>query len=224
MIADTAARDSVAVDYYLDPFCPWVWITSRWLVEIAKWRKLDIRWRSFSGVIRDGGIRLSPKLPVERRAAALAGRKMAGHVLQVFEAVRAEHGEDAVGRVYTEFGRRVHAPGRLPGVTPNLLRDALDAADLDVGIEDRAADPVWQAAVKTSTDEALAMVGADAETPIVVLADSGPIGVSGPMLSWVPTGDAALRLWDAMRTLAEEPAFGEVRRRRQWPIRFPILD
>ena len=81
-----------------------------------------------------------------------------------------------------------------------------------------------KAAVKTSTDEALAMVGADAETPIVVLADSGPIGVSGPMLSWVPTGDAALRLWDAMRTLAEEPAFGEVRRRRQWPIRFPILD
>jgi mycothiol-dependent nitroreductase-like protein len=224
MIADPAARDSVAVDYYLDPFCPWAWITSRWLVEIAERRSLDIRWRSFSLVIRDGGIRLSPKMPVERHAAALAGRQMAGHVLQVFEAVRAEHGEEAVGRVYTEFGRRVHTPGRLPGVTSNLLRDALEAADLDVGIEARATDPVWQAAVKTSTDQALAMVGADAETPIVVLAESGPIGVSGPMLSWVPTGDAALRLWDAMRTLAEEPAFGEARRARPMPMRFPILD
>jgi hypothetical protein len=224
MIADSVAPDSVAVDIYLDPFCPWTWITSRWLVEIAEQRGLDLRWRSFSLVIRDGGIRLSPKIPVERRPAVLAGRQMEEHVLRVFEAVRAEHGEDAVGRVYTEFGRRVHAPERVPGMTASLLRDALEAADLNVGIEARAADPVWQAAVKTSTDQALSMVGADAETPIVVLAGSGPIGISGPMLSWVPTGAAAVRLWDAIRTLAEEPAFGEARRARRMPMRFPILD
>lgn len=175
-------------------------------------------------MIRDGGIRLSREIPAERRAAALAGRQMAGHVLQIFEAVRAENGEDAVGRVYTEFGRLVHAPGRLPGVPPNLLQDTLEAADLDVGIEARATDPAWQAAVRTSTEQAMAIVGTDAQTPIVVLPGSGPTGMSGPMLSWVPSGAAALRLWDAMRVLAEEPAFGEARRARRLPLRVPKLD
>lgn len=223
MRTETSRPSPVSVDLFVDPICPWTWISSRWLLEVAPERGLEVRWRSFSPVVRDGGINLSPHIPAGFREVALAGRRLVGRVLRVFEAIRAERGEVAVGRLYSEFGRRLHSPGRPPSVPPNLLPDALLAAGLDVNFESAADDPVWQAAVKSSTEEAMALVGSDAMTPVMVLAGSRPIGISGPMLSWVPTGDAAVRIWDAMRTLAEEPAFGEARRARQLPPRFPTL-
>src|SRR3954453_7862468 len=32
------------VAFYFDPACPWTWNTSRWLVEVAQARGLDIDW------------------------------------------------------------------------------------------------------------------------------------------------------------------------------------
>jgi hypothetical protein len=223
MATEISRPASLLVDCFVDPICPWTWITSRWLLEVAMERSLEVRWRSFSPVVRDGGVSLSPQIPAELREVALAGRRLVGQVLQVFEAIRAERGEAAVGRLYSEFGRRLHSPGRPPMLPPNLLPDALQAAGLDLELEAVADHPVWQAAVKASTEEAMALVGSDAMSPVMVLAGSRPIGISGPMLSWVPTGDAAVRIWDAMWALAEEPAFGEARRARELPPRFPTL-
>jgi len=204
-----------SVDLFIDPFCPWAWNASRWLLEVAPRRGLEVRWRSFNILIRDGGITLSPQLPAERRELVVAARRVVGHILQVFEAVRAGHGEQAVGRLYGEFGTLLRSPGRPPGLRPTVLSEALAAAGLDPELASAGDDPAWEAAVKASTEEAMALVGPNAEIPVLVLAGSRPVGMSGPMLSWVPAGDAAVRLWDAIRTLVEEPAFGEARRVRQ---------
>src|SRR6476620_5733377 len=42
-----------AVELYIDPSCPWAWITSRWLEEVAPQRGLAITWRSYCMEIRD---------------------------------------------------------------------------------------------------------------------------------------------------------------------------
>ena len=33
------------VEFFWDPVCPWAWITSRWVVEVAEQRGLDVDWR-----------------------------------------------------------------------------------------------------------------------------------------------------------------------------------
>ena len=42
------------VDLFVDPACWWSWLTSRWLVEVAPKRGLEVRWRPYSLLLRDG--------------------------------------------------------------------------------------------------------------------------------------------------------------------------
>ncbi len=39
---------SATVDFWFDASCPWTWITSRWIVEVAGERDLDVVWHPFS--------------------------------------------------------------------------------------------------------------------------------------------------------------------------------
>ena len=40
--------DPVRVSIYIDPSCPWTWITAAWLREVAPQRSLMLRRRSLS--------------------------------------------------------------------------------------------------------------------------------------------------------------------------------
>jgi predicted DsbA family dithiol-disulfide isomerase len=42
------------VDLFVDPACMWSWLTSRWLVEVASKQDLQVRWRPYSLLLRDG--------------------------------------------------------------------------------------------------------------------------------------------------------------------------
>lgn len=216
---------TTAVDFFADPSCPWAWMTSRWLAAVAPERGLDVRWRSFSIAYRDRDLdrgELSPKIPQAYREAARARKAMSPRVLRLFEAVRSECGEAAVGRLYTEIGRRLFQRGRPPEApAPDLLGVALAAAGLDVRLELNADDSRWDAVVTRSTEEALTLVGPDAETPTIILDGEIRRGMSGPIVSPPPGGELGVRVWDAFRTLLEEPTFFEVRRARRFPPLFP---
>ena len=141
--------------------------------------------------------------------------------LRVFEWLRNQVGEQAVERFYTQLGYRLNDPDR-PGSSPmpGIIGAALTAAGLDEGAETAASDPIWQHQVVQSTEEAMALVGRDAMTPVIAVETDPPTALSGPIVSPAPAGADALRLWDAFAVLLQSPAFLEARRARPLP-QFP---
>gem|GEM_PF-2248071 len=35
-----------AIHFFADPYCPWTWNTSRWLVDVADRLAINITWRT----------------------------------------------------------------------------------------------------------------------------------------------------------------------------------
>ena len=52
MTNETGGADSLQrmadLEFFLDPVCPWAWITSRWLLEVEKVRPVEARWHIMS--------------------------------------------------------------------------------------------------------------------------------------------------------------------------------
>jgi hypothetical protein len=57
-----------------------------------------------------------------------------------------------------------------------------------------------------------------------VVRSTSPYGFKGPVMAPAPTGDAAVRLWDAVEVIAQEPGFFEITRPRSNAPRPPGLD
>lgn len=216
----TPTAGEVVLDVYVDPSCPWAWVTSRWLREVAPQRGLVLRWRSYSLEMRDGG-ELPAATPEEMRAVAAASRAAAHRVLRVLEALRAVLGEEPVDALYAAWGERAFVAGPPTAPAPDLLAECLRVCGLDPELEWLGDDPTWDDIIAASMEEAYAVVGRGAQTPTLVVADDPPRGLTGPVMSRAPSGQAAVDLWDAVRVLLDHPQFFELRRPRHMPFVFP---
>ena len=123
--------DMTNVEVFIDPSCPWAWVTSRWLRDVAPKRDLVIFWRSYCLEIRDD-YGVAPTVPEGYRQQALDGHAVSHRMLRIFEAARAEGGEEVVDRLYSEWGARNFAGTRPSAET--LLADCVSAAGLDPGL------------------------------------------------------------------------------------------
>lgn len=187
------------VDIYCDPACPWCWVTSRWLVEVAAERGITIGWEPFS-LWRKNHDTLSP----EHLDAVFQTHR----ILRVFEAVREVAGNDAVGRLYEVVGTWRHHDE----VRDIDIRAALEVCGLDEALAEAADDEGRDALIASKMDAVLALSGDDVGTPILVF--DGTSAFFGPIVSPVPTGEAAGRLFDAVHTLATLDGFWELKRSR----------
>ena len=66
--------------------------------------------------------------------------------------------------------------------------------------------------------------GHKTQTPTVAVRTDPPHGFKGPVMAPAPTGEAAVRLWDAIQLISQEPGFFEITRPRTNPPRPPALD
>jgi predicted DsbA family dithiol-disulfide isomerase len=92
------------VEFFFDPVCPWAWITSRFAVEVADQRSLDVRWRLICLRIVNEERDYEREFPPGYVNAHTGGMR----ALRVAAAIRQELGNEAVGRFYTELGTRWH--------------------------------------------------------------------------------------------------------------------
>lgn len=200
-----------AVEMFVDPSCPWAWITCQWLREIAPDRELTVTWRSYCMEIRDD-YDVAPTMPAERREAAIAAHAVAHRMLRIFEAARCRGGEPAVDALFAAWGPLFFVQERPADAV--LLAECVAASGLDPDLVDAADDDAWDASIIESMDVAYAFGGVKTQTPTIVVRAEPPYGFKGPVMAPAPTGEAALRLWDAVQVIAQDPGVFEITRPR----------
>jgi hypothetical protein len=199
------------VEVFVDPSCPWAWITSRWIAEVAPRRDLSLTWRSYCLEIRDD-YAVAPTMPEEHRETALAAHALSHRMLRIFEAARAGSGEAAVDDLYTEWGRRFFFGSRGEGNA--LLAGCLSGSGLNADLLGAADDEKWDVPIVEAMEVAYEFGGPKTQTPTIAVRAAAPYGFKGPVMAPAPRGDAALRLWDAIAVIAQEPGFFEMTRPR----------
>ena len=193
------------VNFFVDPACLWSWLTSRWLVQVAPQRNLDLQWRPYSLLLRDGTQGLREWEVAIRTASHRAVRVMA-----------ALGRDDPAGvpRFYEALLPRTFAAVNAGGPPFAELDGALLAAGLAPSYGAAADDVAWDEPIRQSMAEAFAAASGVVGTPAIVLDQDPPVGFLGPVLSAPPTGAEALRLWDAVVALAGVPGVLEFSRPR----------
>ncbi|MDP9072982.1 MAG: DsbA family protein [Actinomycetota bacterium] len=211
------------VEFFFDPSCPWTWVTSRWVATVAPERDLNVTWRTWSLPMKNEGRELPASLPAEVRAKISAGQAFSVRALRVLEASGSSHGNESLGRLYTELGRRVHGPDG--SYDDSAIGEALAAAGLPPDLAEAGDDKKWDEAIRDNMDEVRRQIGDEVGVPIVALrTDGAMVAMSGPIMSDVPPRDESLRLWDAVATLVSQRSIFELKRQRTAGPSAPELD
>ena len=206
------------VDYFFDPVCPWAWITSRLVVEVARLRGLDVDWRFISLSIvnaqRDYEAEFPPGYP-EIHGLGL-------RLLRVTAAAREEAGNAAVGALYSEFGRIVHSERRRPEAgRPEVVESALSKAGLPTGLVSALDSSRYDRVIRDETELALERAGREVGTPIITFGPPDGPSFFGPVIARLPRGQEAVDLWEAVERLAHFSGFAELKRSLRDPLQVP---
>ena len=214
---------SADLEFFFDPICPFAWVTSRWVTDVAEQRGLDVQWRFIALAIVNAETDYSAFPPAYPALHGL-GRDM----LRVAAAARDAGGNDAVAAFYTAAGKLMHLEGvsaavfRGEPIPADLIGGIVAEAGLGAWLTAAATDDSYDALLREETELALSRTGRDVGTPILTFTPGTETEASlfGPVISKAPTGAAALELWDAVATLARTPGFAELKRSLRDPLDF----
>jgi hypothetical protein len=206
-------RPRERADFWFDPLCPFAWITSRWMLEVERVRDLDVAWH----VMCLSYLNQDKDVSDSYRARLAPG----WGPVRVLVAAEERHGSESLLPLYTALGNLIHPKGRWISDEPDhgraLVAEALADARLDADLIEALEDSSYDNAVVKSHHEGMDQVGDDVGTPTISFNGSA---FFGPVLSKIPRGEDAGRLWDACVAVASVPYFYEIKRSRTGTLDF----
>jgi hypothetical protein len=136
--------------------------------------------------------------------------------VRVLIAAEQAHGPGVLGPLYTALGTRFHHE-KAPR-DRETIESALAEAGLPAHLADAMDSTDYDAALRASHAEGIERVGYDVGTPVITV---NGLSVFGPVMSPIPRGEAAARLWDGVLLIAGTDGFFELKRSR---TQDPIFD
>ncbi len=202
-------QEPTQVDFWFDPLCPWAWMTSRWMLEVAKVRPVTVRWHVMSLAVLNEG-----KADMSEGYQELM-RKAWGPV-RVCIAAEQKFGPEVLLPLYTALGTRFHHGHAERDLA--TIEAALADAGLPAELADAADSTEYDEAVRASHADGIDRVGYEVGTPVISVDGTA---FFGPVVTPIPRGEAAARLWDGVLLVAGTDGFFELKRSR---TRDPIFD
>jgi hypothetical protein len=213
--AITPMSETPHVDFWFDPFCPWAWITSRWILEANQVRDIDVSFHLMSLAILNEG-----DLPKQLDDPQMLMKVWTP--VRVAMAVEQAAGLETLGAFYTAIGGRIHhnRNKEFGDLLKNDFDQIVTASLRDVGLPAELAEAAtsdeYDDALRRSTGRGVNAPGAIAGTPTLHI---DGVAVYGPVLSRIPRGEDAGILWDAVLTFVAHPDFWEIKRAQPQDLR-----
>ncbi len=198
---DTHDDARTSVDFWFDPMCPWAWMSSRWLLEVATIRPITPSFHVMSLAYLNQDKDISDSYSEMLDPAW-------GPVRVAIAAAQAE-GDEVLLPLYTALGNRIHLQGRK--IDRTLIEESLTEAGLPVSLADAMDSTDYDDDLKKSHHAGMDQVGYEVGTPVISV---DGVAFFGPVVTPAPKGEDAARLWDGVLLVAGTPGFYELKRSR----------
>jgi hypothetical protein len=174
------------------------------MLEVEQVRPVTIRWHVMSlaylNLVQHEGEGLSEEYRQRM--------EQAWGPIRICAAAAAERGDDILLPIYTAIGTRFHHEQRRDATA---LAEAVAELGLPSSVLEAATRTEFDDAIRTSHQRGMDLVGLDVGTPIISVDGNA---FFGPVVTPIPRGEAAGRLWDGVLAVTGTDGFFELKRTR----------